>query len=218
VRSSYNHVAGQSVERLAALSDGIFGVGMTLLVLDLRTPALEVVHSELGLWAALAATLPQLVMYMMSFITLGLFWVGQQTQLNHLERSDRHLTWINLGFLFSVTLLPFSTKVLAEFYAYKAALIEYWFNLLLLGGGLYCTWGYAVRNKLLKADTPHEVPAAVCLRIIYAQSLYALGALLCVVDTRLSISFIVLVQLYYALAPGFSRRASGRPPSKAGII
>jgi uncharacterized membrane protein len=213
MRSSYNHVAGQSVERLAALSDGIFGVGMTLLVLDLRTPALEVVHSELGLWSALAATLPELVMYMMSFITLGIFWVGQQTQLDHLERSDRHLTWITLGFLFSVTLLPFSTKVLAEFYTYRAALIEYWFNILLLGGSLYCTWGYAVRNKLLKADTPPELHSAVCLRIVYAQSLYAFGALLCVVDTRLSIGFIVLVQLNYVLAPGFRRRASGAASS-----
>jgi uncharacterized membrane protein len=213
MRTSYNHVAGQSVERLAALSDGIFGVGMTLLVLDLRTPALEVVHSELGLWSALAATLPQLVMYMMSFVTLGIFWVGQQTQLDHLERSDRHLTWITLGFLFSVTLLPFSTKVLAEFYTYRAALIEYWFNILLLGGSLYCTWGYAVRNKLLKADTPPELHSAVCLRIVYAQSLYAFGALLCVVDTRLSIGFIVLVQLNYVLAPGFRRRASGAASS-----
>jgi len=44
--SLYNRVAGQSVDRLAALSDGIFAVAMTLLVLDLRVPASEVVHSE----------------------------------------------------------------------------------------------------------------------------------------------------------------------------
>jgi uncharacterized membrane protein len=44
--SLYNRVAGQSVERLAALSDGIFAVSMTLLVLDLRVPASEAIHSE----------------------------------------------------------------------------------------------------------------------------------------------------------------------------
>jgi uncharacterized membrane protein len=48
MRSSYNLFAGQSAERLAALSDGIFGVGMTLLVLDLRVPALEAVRGEHG--------------------------------------------------------------------------------------------------------------------------------------------------------------------------
>ncbi len=90
--TSYNAIAGQNVERLAALSDGIFAVAMTLLVLDLRVPATEIVHGEQDLWhalAALAALAPQIVMYMVSFMTLGIFWVGQQTQLNYLARSNR---------------------------------------------------------------------------------------------------------------------------------
>jgi len=90
--TSYNRIAGQSVERLAALSDGIFAVAMTLLVLDLRAPAAEAVHDERDLWRALVALSPRLVMYTMSFLTLGIFWVGQQTQLNHLARSDRSLS------------------------------------------------------------------------------------------------------------------------------
>jgi TMEM175 potassium channel family protein len=45
---SYNRIAGQSVKRLAALSDGVFAVAMTLLVLDLRVPAMEAVRSEHG--------------------------------------------------------------------------------------------------------------------------------------------------------------------------
>jgi uncharacterized membrane protein len=145
--SRYNNWPAGAWRRLAALSDGIFGVGMTLLVLDLRTPALEVIHSERDLWPRSSSVLPQLVMYMMSFMTLGIFWVGQQTQLNHLERSDRHLTWINLGFLFAVTLLPFSTKLLAEFYAYRAALLVYWLNIVLLGGCLYATLGTYANGK-----------------------------------------------------------------------
>jgi uncharacterized membrane protein len=52
MRTSYNQIAGQSVERLAALSDGIFVVAMTLLVLDLRIPAAEAVHSGHDLWRA----------------------------------------------------------------------------------------------------------------------------------------------------------------------
>lgn len=72
----YNIIAGQSAERLAALSDGIFAVAMTLLVLDLRVPAIEAVHSEYDLWRALSLLSPQIVMYMMTFMTLGIFWVG----------------------------------------------------------------------------------------------------------------------------------------------
>jgi uncharacterized membrane protein len=193
------------VERLAALSDGVFAVAMTLMVLDLRLPAAEAIHSEHDLWRALVALLPRLLTYLMSFLTLGIFWVGQQTQLNHLARSDRHLSWIHLGFLFAVTISPFSTMLLAEFMAYRAALLVYWSNIVLLGAILYGSWGYALRAGLVKDDLPADVPAAICRRIKIAQALYAIGALLCVINTYWSIGFILLVQLNYAVAPRFRR-------------
>ena len=96
--TSYNQVAGRNVERLAALSDGIFGVGMTLLLLELHVPAKELIHREGDLRHALTALGPQLLVYLMSFLTRGIFWVGQQTQLNHLAHSERHFTWIQLAF------------------------------------------------------------------------------------------------------------------------
>ena len=202
MNTPYDRIAGQSVERLASLSDGIFGVAMTLLVLDLRLPLKEAVHSEHDLWRGLVAISPQLLMCLMSFMTLGIFWVGQQTQLNFLERSDRHLTWINIAFLFAVMIMPFSTKLLAEFISYRTALVTYWGNIVFLGGILYGSWGYATRTKLLKAGTPAEASAAICRRILIAQSLYAFGALLCVFSTYLSIGFVILVQLNYVIAPG----------------
>jgi len=205
LRISYNRIAGQSVERLAALSDGIFAVAMTLMVLDLRLPAAEAIHSEHDLGRALVALLPRLLTYLMSFLTLGIFWVGDQTQINHLARSDRHLSWIHLGFLLAVTISPFSTMLLAEFMAYRAALLVYWSNILLLGAILYGSWGYALRAGLVKDDIPADVPAAICRRIMIGQALYAAGALLCVINTYWSIGFILLVQLNYAVAPRFRR-------------
>ena len=204
----YNAIAGQSVERLAALSDGVFAVAMTLLVLDLRVPVREAIHGDQDLWRALLALFPQIVTYLMSFLTLGIFWIGQQTQLNHLSRSDRSLSWIHLFFLFSVTLVPFSTRLLSEFISFRTALIVYWLNILLLGVTLYLSWQCANTTGLVSADMPSDVPAAIKRRIIVAQALYAFGALLCVFSTYWSMAFIVLVQLNYAIAPkifSFSR-------------
>jgi uncharacterized membrane protein len=197
----YNLIAGQSVERLAALSDGLFAIAMTLLVLDLRVPASGAIHSELDLWGALVALVPRFIPYFMSFLTLGIFWVGQQTQLNRFARSDRNLAWIHLGFLLAVSLMPFSTALLAEFITYRLALVVYWLNVLLLGIVLYGSWRYAWRAGLVKDDTTVEMSSAVERRIVIAQALYGLGALLCVVSTYVSIAFIVLVQLNYILAP-----------------
>src|SRR5260370_31634334 len=142
--TSYNRIAGQSVERLAALSDGIFAVAMALLVVDLDLPAKELGNTEGDLRRVLMHMAPQLLVYLMSFVTLGILWVGQQTQLNHLERSDRDLTWIHLAFLFAVTLMPFSTRLLAEFISYRGALLAYWSNILLFGVLVYLSWWRAI--------------------------------------------------------------------------
>ena len=203
--TDYNRIAGHSVERLAALSDGVFAVAMTLLGLDLRAPAAEAIHSEHHVWRALLALSPRLLMYMVSFMTLGIFWVGQQTQLNHLQRSDRSLTWIHLAFLFVVTVTPFSTALLAEYTEYRLALGVYWLNILLLGATLYWSWLCAIESGLVKEDMPAHVSDAIKRRIVLAQSLYGFGALLCFFNTYWSIGFIVLVQLNYVIAPRLGR-------------
>jgi uncharacterized membrane protein len=207
MRSRYNEIAGQSVERLAALSDGVFAVAMTLLVLDLRAPAVEAVRTEHDLWLALVALGPRLGIYVMSFLTLGIFWVGQQTQLNHLKRSDRSLSWLHLAFLFAVSITPFSTTLLAGFIAFRLALLAYWANILVLGAVLYLSWKCAIQTGLVSDDIAPEISTAIERRIAIAQALYAFGALLCIISTYASIAFIVAVQLNYAIAPHVRRRA-----------
>jgi len=174
---------------------------MTLLVLDLHLPTAAEVHSERALAAALCALGPQWLTYGMSFLTLGIFWAGQQTQLNHLEEGTRDLTWIHLGFLLATTALPLTTRLLSEFITYRLALGLYWFNILVLGAMLYWSWSYATCRGLVKADTPDEVRGSICRRILIAQSLYAAGAALCFFSTWLSIAAIGLVQLNYVIAP-----------------
>ncbi|MGA2347708.1 MAG: TMEM175 family protein [Candidatus Sulfotelmatobacter sp.] len=203
MHSLYNQVAGKSVERLAALSDGIFAVSMTLLVLDLRVPAAEAIHSEHDLWHALVVLSPRILIFLMSVMTNGIFWVGQQTQLNQFARADRNLAWIHIAFLCAVSLTPFTTSLLAEFIHYRIALLVYWFNIVLLGAALYWSWSYATRARLLEDDVPAEIHSAVVRRIVIAQSLYAAGAALCFLNTYYSIAAIVLVQVNYAIAPRF---------------
>ncbi|MGA2646315.1 MAG: TMEM175 family protein [Candidatus Sulfotelmatobacter sp.] len=215
MHSLYNRVAGQSVDRIAALSDGIFAVAMTLLVLDLRVPAAEAVHSEHDLRRILIALSPRLLVFLMSIMTNGIFWIGQQTQLNYFARSDRNLAWIHIGFLCAITLTPFSTSLLAEFIRYRTALLVYWSNILLLGLTLYWSWSYATRAHLLVDDLPPEIHPAVIRRIVIAQSLYAAGAALCFINTYWSIAAIVMVQVNYAIAPRFCWGLFSRRSSKA---
>src|ERR1700687_1405585 len=127
-------LAGTSPDRLSGISDGIFSVGMTLLVLGLVVPTLHgVATTDEQLWEAMRKLGPNALVYTTSFMTLGIFWLGQGTQLGQLVRSNRNYAWIHLVFLFAVTMVPFSTLLLARFYWLEPALIEYWLNIVLLG-------------------------------------------------------------------------------------
>lgn len=210
---SYRQFSGQNLGRLAALSDGIFAVAMTLLVLNIGIPSAVTSHSQQPLWAsgALAAEAtvwnalvplgPHLLTYLMSFLTLGIFWAGQQTQLNHFARSDHRLTWIHLVFLFAVVLMPFSTALLAEFITYRLPMVVYWINLFLLGLLLFISIRYAARAGLLTPEATEEVIAASERRIIVYQLLYAAAILLCVINTYLAIVVLVLLQLNSVIVP-----------------
>ena len=197
----YNELAGSSLHRLSGLSDGIFAVAMTLLVLALAVPTIQEVNSDSELWQALLNLVPSVVTYVMSFLTLGIFWVGQQTQLSQLERSNRDNTWIHLAFLLFVTLVPFSTSLLASHHQLRLALIEYWLNILVLGALILAAAEYAGRARLFNQANQGTILRAVRRRVYIAQGLYLFATLLCVIDTRLSIGLIVAIQLNYAIAP-----------------
>ena len=197
----FNEFAGTNLDRLAGISDGIFAVGMTLLVLGLSVPTLSA-HTEGDLWHALLGLGPNVLVYTMSFMTLGIFWVGQGTQLNLLARSNRNYSWLQLAFLFAVTLVPFSTALLARFPTFRVALVEYWLNIVLLGVTLFAGLLYGLRAGLFKqTDTP-EAAALMRGRILIAQSLYAVATATCIFfPTWVSITLIFLVQLNYVIAP-----------------
>jgi len=206
VTTFYNRIAGDDAGRIAALSDGVFAFAATVLVLDFHAPEAADVHSESGLLAALSASSPRLLPWLLSLLTLGIFWLGQQTQLSRLERSNRNLAWLHFVFLAVVTVLPFSTRLLADFLTYRTAFVIYWANVFLLGSALYATWAYAERASLIREDAQGEASRAVKRRIVVGQSLYALGALVGLLDVPLGVAFIILVQLNYAFAPRWTNR------------
>ena len=200
-RRRFNEFAGTNLDRLAGISDGIFAVGMTLLVLGLAVPTLSA-RTEGDLWQELVRLGPNVLVYVMSFMTLGIFWVGQGTQLNQLARSDRNYSWLQLAFLLAVTLVPFSTALLARFPTFRVALVEYWLNIVLLGMTLLAGLQYALRAGLFKPTEMPEVTPLMRGRILIAQSLYAIATATCIVfPTWVSIGLIFLAQLNYVIAP-----------------
>ena len=208
--STYNQVAGTSVDRIAALSDALFAIALTLTVLEVRIPAHQAVMSENELRFALLRIAPRVLTYLLSFLTLGLFWIGEHVLLNSLQRSDRYLTWLILAFLATIAIMPVSTGLLADSITYPTAVLVYWLNIMATGlVGLASVW-YARNAGLLDGPAGEAAVAALKRRLLIGQVLYAFGAVLCLIHTYWSIAFIVIVQAWLAVGTRLPRLT--RPP------
>jgi uncharacterized membrane protein len=199
--TNYNAIAGNELARVSALSDGIFAVAMTLLVLEIHAPEPGDIHGEGELAAALLALAPRAATWLMSLMTLGIFWLGQQTQLSRLTNMNRNLAWLHFLFLAVITILPFSTRLLAGFFDYRLAFLIYYANILLAGLSLYLAWGYAEKAGLSGEQPPGPESEAIRRRIRRAQGLYAIGALAGLVSVPLGVALIILIQINYAVGP-----------------
>jgi uncharacterized membrane protein len=198
VSEVYNQFSGRSLDRVQALADGVFAVAMTLLVLDVRLPGTHVDDSR-ALWSQLTDLGPNLAAYLLSFTMLGTFWLALHTVLELCDRSDRTLAWAVLGFLFFVTTLPFTASVLADHVHVPLAVVLYWLNLAALGA----TLGWLVLHARAHLVEPQRVPAMglVRRRLVLAQTLYAVAALITFVSPVGAIVALALVQLFFIVSP-----------------
>ena len=103
----------------------------------------------------------------------------------------------------AVTLVPFSTSLLAEFITYRTALFVYWFNIAFLGATLLAGWYHARAYGLVRPGAPQGTHRALVRRVVMAQILYAGAAALCVFSNYWSIGLIVAIQLQYAVGLRF---------------
>jgi uncharacterized membrane protein len=176
---------------------------MTLIVLEIHVPDPGPgIATDADLVGALGDLAPRFVTYFLSFLTLGIFWNAQHTQLNYMARANRHFTWIHVTYLAIVALMPFTTSLLAEFIEFRVAFGLYWLNLFLLGVALYASWIYATRAGLLGDDVDAAISRAIKRRIVVYQTMYAIGLLVALlVGTLPAIAFVVLTQLNSAIAP-----------------
>ena len=93
--------------RLEAFSDGVIAVIITIMVLELKVP-----HGES--LAALTQVLPVFLVYVLSFVYVGIYWNNHHHMLHACERVTGPILWANLHLLFWLSLFPFATAWMGE--------------------------------------------------------------------------------------------------------
>ncbi len=102
----------RSPDRVLALTDGVFAIIVTILVLEVRVPPNLTRDSLQGVLRELR---PTVVAWAISFLITGMYWVAHRDLFARIRFVNRDLVWLNLLFLLPASLIPFAASVLGEY-------------------------------------------------------------------------------------------------------
>jgi len=143
-----------TTRRIEALTDGIFGFAMTLLVTTIALPSLAST-SDHSIRSLVLGQWHQFYVYGLSFMLLSVFWVVHHIQFHVIERTDGLHVWINIVLLMFVALIPFSCDLAGDYPGEPVAEMVFGLNMLAVGGMYLLNWVYATgSHRLVSPDLP----------------------------------------------------------------
>jgi uncharacterized membrane protein len=202
-----------SKHRIEALVDGIFAVAMTLLVIELRLP--EHLHhaTQTELAAALGALAPTFFSWVISFIVLAIFWIGNHRLYSHVRYSDGKLLMYTMLSLAGASLMPFASAVNNQVASQLAQLV-YSSVMILMAAGALLVATHIHRNPQLCAHPMDRATwRATMIRILGLMLVAALAVPLAgLFPGSANFAFLLLFGLN-PLSRALARRATGREPA-----
>ncbi|MFZ0010407.1 MAG: TMEM175 family protein [Halobacteriota archaeon] len=128
--------------RIETLTDGIFAIAMTLLVLSIEVPTLTGTVTPSVFSAYVTSILPQIFIYVIGFILLAVFWMNHHL-FYIIKHTNTALLWINILWLMSIAIVPFSTSIIGKYGQFQLAQLIFDVNMLIIGLLWYTNWHYA---------------------------------------------------------------------------
>jgi len=136
-------------QRLLSVTDGVVAISMTLLVLTLSVPVVKDIPNSEGLWPEMRGLWRESLAYLMSFFIVGLLWSYNHLVFRHIRRANGTLLLINLVFLLAVSIMPFSSALVANNWDERLAAIVYGSTMFLAAAATAASFAYATRRRRL---------------------------------------------------------------------
>jgi uncharacterized membrane protein len=191
-----------STSRLETLSDAVYAIAATLLILDVQASGSPLGHELLRIW-------PSYLAYAVSFLTIGIIWANQHTMFTQIDRVDRAFLMINIIFLMVVAFIPFPTRLVADHALdsnAKVAALTYGITLSITGALATAQWFYAShRHRLLKADADPHVVAGISRSWVVGPFTYPVATLVALGSPSASLLLYGGITAFYVLESSFGR-------------
>jgi uncharacterized membrane protein len=186
-------------DRVITFSDGVIAVAITLLVLDLKLPE-GVTDAQLP--SVLSGSLHSFGVYVLSFVVIGMLWMGHHEQYSHIGRVDGLLIWLNLLYLMTIGLIPFLTSLLSD---HATALPTCLYASVLVTTSLLSAvmWRHASRDpELMAPDVPESIRREGLVAPLATGTVFALSIVIALIwgATPAQWSWLLLIPAGYVPA------------------
>ncbi len=191
-------------QRLESLSDGVFAIVMTLLVIEFRLPESS---ANMTVTQELRAMVPVFFSYAVSFIVLDMFWVAHNALFNIFTKNiKRVMIQINMLYLALMAFVPFSAHMLGSHLHVEAAVVLYGANIFLLGIVNYAMLRYALVSD--EIDTAHVSERNIkqaTIRMVLTPVMTAIGIAMAFVSIPAAL-FLYAFPVVFNIIPGLLDR------------
>jgi len=199
------------LERLILFSDAVFAIAITLLVIEMKVPALKEMTAH-DLKDALIEKIPEFFGFVISFAVIGQFWINHHRLFGYVTGYTTNLMWMNLHMLFWIVLVPFTSGLNSRYGGLDEVWMIYCFNLFMIAMSGYFMARYVnnpKRNLSAIANMP-EVKKLSYIRSMCIALIFLLGALLCLFNTYLTSRAARIIFLLIPISLSLSNRLVGR--------
>ena len=188
------------LNRIEAFSDGVFAIIVTLLVLELKVPALDDHESVRELGDHLVELLPKFVSWLLSFIIVCKFWLNHHHVLGLARHANYALVWLNSLFLMFQSFVPFPTALMGE-YSTNPLAVSFFGGVMAFNTIFFISLqAYIIRN-LLKPEHAHDHDPNFVRNAMIGPLSYALGAAAAWFNIYLAFAIYLITPLFYIVPP-----------------
>jgi uncharacterized membrane protein len=182
------------LEHVVSFGDAIFAFSITFMAVLIEIPNLPANLSQIEVIQSLVEDLgPRFAIYVISFFVIGLYWISYHQIFNHIEGSHGVIVWLNLVFLFFITIIPFVVNLQVDYGFYQVIFILYALVLTLGGLTLTLIWLHAMKNRLIDNTVGYTEIQNVLLESILLPSVFVISILISIVDLQIAYYFWMVI-------------------------
>jgi uncharacterized membrane protein len=183
--------------RLETLTDGLFAIAMTILVVTIEIPMGPIHTSQLFLQTT-GEILPKYVVYFLSFLILAGFWINHHV-LFLIKKANMTLIWINVFWLMFIALVPLSTSLIAQFPQYQLSQLIFDVNILVIGLFTYMIWKYSVDHDLIMEKVKPYDPYIKRITL-FTPAIVILSLLISFINLKWSLLILFMIPVLFVFA------------------